>query len=290
MSEPILSVVVPTYHRNDLLARCLDCLSPDTQLLDPARYEVIVTDDGSKTTAEALIKDTYPWARWVAGPRKGPAANRNNGARQARGHWLVFTDDDCLPDSGWLASYHDGTTRSGPLLEGRTYADRPQMSLSEESPINESGGNLWSCNFAILRELFLSLGGFDERFPYAALEDNDLKLRLTRAGYRPHFLPEASVCHPWRSVQGWRAIDQREFSTLLYLDIHPEEADKINSRFFLVATARRFVSITLPGIIRYRGAGIKQDCLKHLGNLRMAYVLWNRSRKLAAAQNHHSSS
>jgi glycosyltransferase involved in cell wall biosynthesis len=66
---PIFSVIIPTYHRNDLLAKCLDCLAPGTQTLHTEQYEVIVTDDGSQTTAEEMIKQQYPWAKWVAGPR-----------------------------------------------------------------------------------------------------------------------------------------------------------------------------------------------------------------------------
>ncbi|MFM6530798.1 MAG: glycosyltransferase family 2 protein, partial [Dolichospermum sp.] len=62
-------------------------------------------DDGYQSTAQEMIEQNYPWVKWVAGPGKGPAANRNNGAKYATGEWLAFTDDDCLPDPQWLASY-----------------------------------------------------------------------------------------------------------------------------------------------------------------------------------------
>ena len=51
----LISVVVPTCHRNDLLARCLEGLAPGAQTLPADQYEVIVTDDGTRSTAEALI-------------------------------------------------------------------------------------------------------------------------------------------------------------------------------------------------------------------------------------------
>src|SRR5688500_16589114 len=100
MSEIQFSVVIPTYHRNDLLARCLRQLVPGRQTLDASRYEVIVTDDGRDTTAEAMIRDQFSFVRWVRGPQRGPAANRNNGVKHARGEWVVFTDDDCVPTEG----------------------------------------------------------------------------------------------------------------------------------------------------------------------------------------------
>jgi len=39
-----ISVIIPTCHRNDLLAKCLDCLAPGVQTLPPEQYKVIVTE------------------------------------------------------------------------------------------------------------------------------------------------------------------------------------------------------------------------------------------------------
>ena len=144
----LFSVIIPTYHRNDLLAKCLDCLASNVQTLISDDHEVIVTDYGSLTTAEEMINHHYSWVKWVAGSHNSPAANRNNGARYAQGEWLVFTDDDCLPDPQWLEAYTKNMTNGMNylVLEGRTYVDRPRKSLAETSPVNETGGYLWSCN------------------------------------------------------------------------------------------------------------------------------------------------
>lgn len=275
-SIPLFSVIIPTYHRNDLLAKCLDCLAPNVQTLPVEQYEVIVTDDGSQTTAEEMICDRYPWAKWVAGSCQGPAANRNNGARYAKGEWLVFTDDDCLPDPQWLEAYGKAvvTEPSCLVFEGRTYVDRPRRTLAEISPANESGGYLWSCNFAIQRQLFESISGFDERFPYAAMEDVDLRRRLTKAGYKFSFIKTASVCHPWRYKGGWKKLKQHQESTLIYLSIHPEEFVQINSRYYLWYTWRSFVKVTLPGILQFRGSGLQEALVEHLKFLHIAFILW----------------
>jgi GT2 family glycosyltransferase len=272
----LFSVIIPTYHRNDLLAKCLDCLAPNVQTLPVEQYEVIVSDDGSQTTAQEMICDRYPWAKWVAGSRQGPAANRNNGARYAKGEWLVFTDDDCLPDPQWLEAYAKAvvTEPSCLVFEGRTYVDRPRRTLAEISPANESGGYLWSCNFAIQRQLFESISGFDERFPYAAMEDVDLRRRLTKAGYKFSFIKTASVCHPWRYKGGWKKLKQHQESTLIYLSIHPEESVQINSRYYLWYTLRSFVKVTLPGILQFRGSGLQEALVEHLNFLQIAFILW----------------
>ena len=217
MSKPTFSVILPTYHRNELLAKCLDCLKPGVQTLSAEQYEVIVTDDGRTATAEQLIQEQYPWVKWVAGPCKGPAANRNNGAKFAQGKWLVFTDDDCLPDVEWLEAYSKVTTGTALALEGAIHPlGDPDQDLAE-CPVNLTGGCFWSANIAIKKTLFEKINGFDVNYPLAAHEDQDLKLRIT--SYTSiSFVSEATVKHPVRSISLLKAIQQlpRRYYTFAY--------------------------------------------------------------------------
>ncbi len=196
----LLSVVIPTYHRNDLLAKCLDCLDPNVQTLPIEQYEVIVTDDGFQTTSEEMIKQDYPWVKWVATQHKGPAANRNNGAKYARGEWLVFTDDDCLPDSQWLMSFAESITSDTWVYEGKTTCNTKISSPLQHAPINLTGGYLWSCNMMIWKSLFWDLKGFDENFPYPHLEDVDLRERIKKQGCNFSFIDKAIISHPQKRL------------------------------------------------------------------------------------------
>ena len=211
-ANPRFSVVVPTCRRNDALSRCLNRLMADGQHLPAGQFEVIISDDGPEgNNARLLVENTYPGMQWVEGPRRGPAANRNRGASRARGEWLVFTDDDCLPQPGWLSSFAARLEEVGGdrlrVLEGRTTAgDVPPIGPRFTSPVNEHGGLMWSCNFAIERRLFFEMGGFDERFPFPHLEDVDLRLRLDDRQEPYPFVPEALVEHPPRpegSARSW---------------------------------------------------------------------------------------
>lgn len=91
------SVVVPACDRAELVRRRLDRLAPGAQDLDASRYEVVVADGRSRVSARAALMAMHPWARVVEGPRRGPAANRNAGAKAAHGGYLAFTEDDAIP-------------------------------------------------------------------------------------------------------------------------------------------------------------------------------------------------
>lgn len=215
----MISVVVPTCHRNDLLAKCLDALAPGKQSLSYSEYEVIVTDDGSKSTAEQMVKEKYPWARWTQGPRKGPAANRNHGAAQAKGQWLAFTDDDCIPTPDWLASFHR-KIQSGRLFEGKTIARTGIPGPFWTSPENLEGGRLWSCNMLIKKNAFEDLGGFDEGFPGPHMEDVDFRVRAERELGSAVFVPDALVDHPARPIGSFQSQAKGHLSSVYYCRKH----------------------------------------------------------------------
>jgi GT2 family glycosyltransferase len=273
--NPTFTIIVPTCRRDEALALCLERLTASVQRRPTDDFEVVVTNDGDMEPTTELIRSRFPWARHTEGPKRGPAANRNHGAAIAKGDWLLFTDDDCIPDPTWIAAYAAAieTRPNCKVFEGRVYADRPRRSLAETAPLNETGGYLWSCNFAIARALFAEIGGFDDRFAYAAMEDVDLAKRLRARGSEITFTPEASVCHPWRYAGGWKKMKEHQESTMLYLAIYPEEAARINGAYYLRFALRSLFRETLPGLFTFRGSGVATALLHHLFNILVAMRL-----------------
>ncbi len=237
-----LSVIVPTCNRPDELALCLRRLDPAAQSMAADQFEVIVTDDSPNQTTEHRVKAQFPWVRWVQGPRRGPAANRNNGARAAAHGLVVFCDDDCLPERGLLKAYADAfaANPTPSVLEGRTSAYGTKPNMFAECPSNENGGHLWSCNFAIQKNVFSGLGGFDERFPYAAMEDMEFALRLRLKGIVPVFVPDARILHPWKI--GTDLARRRHLaSMIIFRKIHPEHSDGMTAGAYVHAASRHIV-------------------------------------------------
>lgn len=196
VTQPKISVIVPTCDRNDMLARLLDGLAPGVQTLPADRYEVIVTDDSRKGSAESMIQEKYPWVRWVDGPRTQRVENRNSGARFARGAWLVFLDDDTIPDAVLLEAYDREMKPGVPGLCGAVYATSAYPVDLGECPAN-NGGGFWSANVAINKDRFFELQGWQSDHHWGFYEDVDMGLRLKQFG-EIVFVPDARVGHDVR--------------------------------------------------------------------------------------------
>jgi glycosyltransferase involved in cell wall biosynthesis len=194
---PLLSVVVPTCSRLEKLSRLLDRLDAGHQGLDAGAFEVIVSDDAADAANLGQLQQRFPTIRFVTGPRKGPAANRNHGAGFARGEWLVFIDDDCDPADNWLrAIATEVGSRPLDVVEGKIVAPDKQASIFRRDVENLGGDCYWSANLTIRRHYFDALGGFDEDFPEAGGEDMEFAHRLRQLGARAAFSDAAVVSHP----------------------------------------------------------------------------------------------
>ena len=94
----MVSIVISFYERLNFLKNCLDCLALCVKNFD----EVVVTDDGScNETVHSLermfMQYHFPIKHvWQKNKRFRPAAARNQGARHARGDYLIFLDCDFL--------------------------------------------------------------------------------------------------------------------------------------------------------------------------------------------------
>ena len=101
-SQPFFSIIIPTYNRPKQLVVCLESLADLEYPRDC--FEVLVVDDGSEISLEPVIAPFHKRINLtlLKQTNAGPAAARNTGARQAKGDFLTFVDNDCKPASDWL--------------------------------------------------------------------------------------------------------------------------------------------------------------------------------------------
>ncbi|HEX4591350.1 MAG TPA: glycosyltransferase [Gemmataceae bacterium] len=216
-----VSVVIPTYRRPDLLARCLAAVT--AQDLAPERYEVIVADDAANEVTRRQVESiSGPVAvRYVAvAGNHGPAAARNRGWHAARGEVIAFTDDDTVPDRGWLGAGLRSIDVGADAVAGRVVVPLPPVPTDYE--LNESGlerAEFVTANCFVRRTALKTVGGFDERFTAAWREDSDLQFALLERGFRIDHAADALVVHPVRPAR--RGVSLRlqrkgQFDALLY--------------------------------------------------------------------------
>ncbi len=220
-----VSVVVPTYRRPELLARCLVAL--DAQELDPAAYEVIVADDAAceetcKQVRTAAARSRAALRYLPVTGSHGPAAARNAGWRAARGAVIAFTDDDCIPEPHWLA---EGlrTLDADPTAAaatGKVVVPLPARPTDyQRDTAGLEAAEFVTANCFCRREALARLGGFDERFTAAWREDSDLHFALLEDGARIVRVPAAVVVHPVRPAPWGVCLWQQRkslFDALLY--------------------------------------------------------------------------
>src|SRR5206468_953556 len=115
--------VIPTLNRADLLATTIDRIS--NQSIAREDYEILVVNNGSTDHTRTILEEkarTYSHLRHFVQLKRGAAAARNVGIRNARGEIVLFIDDDILANGRLLEShlsYHK-TCRRASIIGGVT--------------------------------------------------------------------------------------------------------------------------------------------------------------------------
>ena len=192
------SVVVPTRGGEAKLLPLLDALSRQT--IPRNRFEILIAFDGAGVTAGVQERLSTVGARPVLlSERRGPGAARNAGAREARGVWLAFTEDDCRPAADWLERAAARIERDPALqaMEGETLTPKGR-------PVRRRYGTeptFLPTNLLVARSLFDRIGGycehyFDARRGIYFREDSDFGFSLENAGATVEVEPTVRVTHP----------------------------------------------------------------------------------------------
>lgn len=218
-SPPAVTVAICTRERPDDLRRALAGVLAQT----PAPAEILVVDNRPETDLTRRVATAEPRVRYVREDRRGLDAARNRALREARGEIVAFTDDDAVPDEGWLAALvanfsdprvaacggltlpSELETEAQELFEahcgfGRGFTRRT-FDLQRDNPLAVSRIGA-GANMAVRRQTLLDLGGFDERLdgglPTRSGGDHEMFVRLLTAGHRLVYDPAAVSWHRHR--------------------------------------------------------------------------------------------
>lgn len=216
----MISVVIPVYNEEAGICECLEAFAAQTWA---GKFELILVDNGSGDHSvthirEFMRKNPEIEVRLLFEKSRGVAAAAQTGFCAARYPLIARTDADTIVEETWLAAIADGFAdhrvvalcgRVGyreptPLLRllqlERLIAFHQRLHVTLKRP------HFWGFNFAVHREKFREIGGFNRRLRLG--EDLDLALRLQRAcrrGERIRYAPEMRVYSSSRRFHWGRA-------------------------------------------------------------------------------------
>jgi len=218
----VLSVIIPTRNRAQRLADLLDSLAGQEPV--PFEWEVIVVDNASTGDTAAVARQksqALPISiRYVLEPRPGLHQGRHRGAREARGEYLGYLDDDTIVAPTWVQGVDLLAQGKADAIAGRILPkweiEPPDWLLAQikdgaygfltlldlgavPHPVDQLWA--WGANFFIRRKLVFELGGFHpdsmpaELLRYRGDGETALMRKFKAAGLSAWYDPRATVYH-----------------------------------------------------------------------------------------------
>jgi len=294
--------VVATHNRASLLPRLLEGLAKQT---DARLGGVVLVDDASdddtwETLSKLAAAAPFPVKVLRMAENSGPAAARNVGWKATQADAVAFTDDDCVPQPGWLNALA-GRLAEADFVQGRTVADPAQLHhlgpFSHMVQFDKPDGYYETCNIAYRRRVLEELGGFDESFRLAADEhrrggpifgeDTDLAWRALEHGATAAFETEAVVLHDISpsSYRSRLARVRRAKGIPRLVRRHPGMREVMYARWFYVSYHPPALLAAVGAILALRGKSrwwlrlLGLACwLPYADNRMHRYPLWTRRR------------
>ncbi|MFO8182947.1 MAG: glycosyltransferase family 2 protein [Candidatus Aegiribacteria sp.] len=231
MSDPDLTVVIPSRNGADILREFLPAILAETRR---ARGELILVDDCSADSTAELITREYPSVRLLR--REGePAFCRavNLGMAKADSGRLLLLNNDTVPEEGSftalleeLSNAPEETAAAVPSIPRPDGTDDGDfrwafvrgLAVTGEGiagqPYPSGACALWK------RDVWEELGGLDTRYAPIYWEDTDLGVRMRRAGYGMIRCPRITVAHHHASTMGAGGSSRRlrERNRFIFMD------------------------------------------------------------------------
>ena len=211
MPSRLISVIVCSRNGGEQLLRTLHAVLKAVDDVE-SPCEVLAVDSASSDDTPALIRTLAaldPRVRVVVEDLPGLSRARNAGLRAASGDVLVFTDDDCLPETGWLsrlssplvsghADVAAGAVRLAPGLERSWFTPfHRQMLASTEQGLGDPPRTVVGANMAFRRAALSDLT-FDVRLGAGALgcmEESLVFEQMRSRGAVATFVGDAVIVH-----------------------------------------------------------------------------------------------
>ncbi len=203
---PLVSIIIVNFNGKPLLEKCLESL----QKIDYENYEIILVDNDSSDNSIEFIKNNYSSIKLITLEKNFGFAYPNNiGAKQAKGDYLLFLNNDTIVTPTFLSELVKQMQQSdvgicqslllkpdGNIDSSGDFVDSLGICYSSKKHVKKVTNILSAkgASMLIRIEIFIKLGGFDEKF-FITFEDVDLGWRTWIIGYRVVVVPNSVVYH-----------------------------------------------------------------------------------------------
>ena len=210
----LASIIIVTYNHREYLDACLKSV-----LKQDYPHEIILVDNCSQDGTVNFVKEHFPEVIVIESPdNRGYGAGNNLGVKHARGEYVVILNPDTIVEEDWLSSLlsplrhqpkvittskillYDGlainTCGNINTFTGLTFTRGLGADPSSFPDAEEVSGVSGAC-FAMRREDYLNLGGFDENF-FLYNEDSELSWRAHLYNFRVVYVPTSVVRHDYQ--------------------------------------------------------------------------------------------
>ena len=197
-----ISIIIPVYNSSLTLKECLEAIFTSTY----QDYEVIVVS-GNSTDDSIKIAKQYNTKVINLSQNKGPAVARNKGSLEADGNIILFLDSDVIINKNSLNIIANKFSKENVNAIQGIYSHKPNYKYIATQfyqsylcyyvwPNNkEYASTLVTGCFAIRKEIFNKLGGFDVKIENASCEDEKFGYSLINNGYKILIVRDLQVVH-----------------------------------------------------------------------------------------------
>jgi len=212
--KELASIIIVTYNHREYLDACLKSV-----LKQDYPHEIILVDNCSQDGTVSFVREHFPGVTVIESPdNRGYGAGNNLGVKYARGEYVVILNPDTMVEEEWLSSLlsplkrqpkvittpkillYDGlainTCGNINTITGLTFTRGLGADPSSFPDVEEVSGISGAC-FAMRRDDYLDLGGFDENF-FLYNEDAELSWRAHLHDYRVLYVPTSVIRHDYQ--------------------------------------------------------------------------------------------
>ena len=260
VDDALVSIIIPLYNKVEFTKKCIENLSCNT-VYKP--YEVIIINNASSDGTAEFLESIKGDVKIVTNDTNlGFSRSNNQGAKEARGKYLLFLNNDTIPQPGWLENmvkimrerpdvavvgskliYPNNTIQhAGVVFDVSEFAlhiahiykgiDRDHKAVNH---IREMNAVTAAC-MLVKKDFFLSIGMFDEGF-MNGYEDVDLCLRVRALGHKIIYTPESELYHYEETTEGRHSYGERNHRHFLSKwqgKIIPDIQEKANEDGFRI--------------------------------------------------------